>query len=124
MFDCVFPTRTARFGCALVRQGQLNLKQKKYAQDMEPISKNCKCSTCKSYSRSYLHHIVTIESVACSLLTVHNVQFQLKLMSDIRGAINNQKYPEFVKAFMKEQYRDKEVPQWIVDALNAVNIKL
>lgn len=124
MFDCVFPTRTARFGCALVRQGQLNLKQKKYALDMDPIDKNCDCSTCQSYSRSYLHHIVTIESVACSLLTVHNVAFQLKLMSDIREAIYDQKYPEFVKDFMATQFADKDVPQWIIDALNAVNIKL
>lgn len=124
MFDCVFPTRTARFGCALVREGQLNLKQKKYALDPEPIDKNCKCTTCQSYSRAYLHHIVTVETVACSLLTVHNVAYQLKLMSDIREAIQSQKYPEFVKDFMKTQYKDKEVPKWIVDALNAVNINL
>ncbi|XP_063701750.1 queuine tRNA-ribosyltransferase catalytic subunit [Culicoides brevitarsis] len=124
MFDCVFPTRTARFGCALVREGQLNLKQKKYALDTDPIDKNCKCTTCQTYSRAYLHQIVTVESVACSLLTVHNVAFQLKLMSDIREAIQNQKYPDFVKDFMATAYKDKPIPNWITDALKAVNIEL
>lgn len=107
-----------------MRHGQLNLKQKKYALDEDPIDKNCECTTCKSYSRAYLHHIVTVESVACSLLTVHNVAFQLKLMEDIRDAICNQKYPEFVRDFMKTQYSDKNVPDWIVNALKAVNIEL
>ncbi|XP_021921474.1 queuine tRNA-ribosyltransferase catalytic subunit isoform X3 [Zootermopsis nevadensis] len=49
MFDCVFPTRTARFGCALTCSGQLNLKQKKYAKDFQPIDEGCDCSTCERY---------------------------------------------------------------------------
>lgn len=77
MFDCVFPTRTARFGCALVRSGQLNLKQAKYALDRRPIDERCGCTTCRDYTRSYLHHIVTAEPVACSLLSIHNVYFQV-----------------------------------------------
>lgn len=70
-----------RFGCALIRSGQLNLKQPKYALDMKPIDENCDCSTCKTYSRSYIHHIVTMEPVACSLLTVHNISFQVSIFS-------------------------------------------
>ena len=65
-----------RFGTALVPTGLLKLKTKKYAKDFKPIDENCKCSTCKNYTRSYLHAIVTHESVACSLVTVHNVQYQ------------------------------------------------
>lgn len=68
-----------RFGCALVRQGQLNLKQSKYALDMQPIDDKCECTTCKTYTRSYLHHIVTVEAVSCSLLSVHNVAFQVSI---------------------------------------------
>lgn len=77
MFDCVFPTRTARFGCALVRTGQLNLKQAKFELDRRPISERCGCTTCRDYTRSYLHHIVTVEPVACSLLSIHNVYYQV-----------------------------------------------
>lgn len=76
MFDCVYPTRTARFGCALTRRGQMNLKQQSFKTDMRPIEEGCDCSTCKTYTRSYLHHIVTVEPVACSIISIHNVAFQ------------------------------------------------
>ncbi|XP_023205042.1 queuine tRNA-ribosyltransferase catalytic subunit 1 [Xiphophorus maculatus] len=48
MFDCVFPTRTARFGSALVPWGSLQVKQKQYAKDFQPIDPDCQCPTCKS----------------------------------------------------------------------------
>lgn len=79
MFDCVFPTRTARFGCALVPTGQLNLKQRNYASDFTPIDDSCNCSTCTRYTRAFLHTIVTVETSACQLLTVHNLAFQVSL---------------------------------------------
>ncbi|XP_053693672.1 queuine tRNA-ribosyltransferase catalytic subunit [Sabethes cyaneus] len=124
MFDCVFPTRTARFGCALTRKGQINLKQHAYKTDMRPIDENCDCSTCQTYTRSYLHHIVTVEPVACSIVSVHNVAFQLKLMSDIRESIKADTFPDFIQTFMKERFSDDKIPQWIVDALAAVNVSV
>ena len=70
-----------RFGVALVATGQLQLKNKRYASDFEPIDRSCSCSTCRLYTRAYLHTIVTHESVACSLLTIHNVSYQVHLSS-------------------------------------------
>ncbi|KAF5273583.1 hypothetical protein FQR65_LT04581 [Abscondita terminalis] len=124
MFDCVFPTRTARFGCALVMNGQLNLKQKTYKLDLNPIDNECDCSTCKTYTRAYLHHIATIHTVSCHLLTVHNVAFQLRLMRNIRKNITANTYPQFVQKFMADLYPNADYPSWIVDSLKAVNIKL
>lgn len=43
-------------------------------------------------------------------------------MRDIREAIQENTFPEFVKAFMAVQYSDVEVPTWIRDALASVNI--
>ena len=37
MFDCVFPTRTARFGTAFTSKGQIRLKNKIYAQDFRHL---------------------------------------------------------------------------------------
>lgn len=79
MFDCVFPTRTARFGCALVPSGQLQLRQKKYVSDFRPIDEECECSTCKRYTRAFLHTIVTVEASACQMLSIHNLAFQVIL---------------------------------------------
>lgn len=91
---------------------------------MNPIDKDCHCTTCQTYTRSYLHHIATIETVSCSLLSIHNVAFQLKLMGNIRESITKDEFPQFVKQFMKEHFDDKQVPKWIVEALNKVNITL
>lgn len=113
-----------RFGCALVHKGQLNLKQVQYRKDMNPIDQTCECSTCKTYTRAYLHHIVTVETVACHLLSVHNIAFQMKLMKDIRQSIKEQTFPGFVQQFVLDVYPNKEYPSWIVNALEAVNIKL
>ncbi|XP_043251922.1 queuine tRNA-ribosyltransferase catalytic subunit isoform X1 [Colletes gigas] len=124
MFDCVFPTRTARFGCALVRTGQLNLKQIQYHNDMRPIDESCECNTCKIYTRAYLHHIVTIETVACHLLSVHNIAFQMKLMQDIRRSIMEQNFPKFIQQYMLNLYPDKNYPSWIINVLETVNVKL
>ncbi|XP_044266918.1 queuine tRNA-ribosyltransferase catalytic subunit [Tribolium madens] len=124
MFDCVFPTRTARFGCALTRTGQLNLKKEKFKKDFKPIDENCPCNTCKNYTRAYLNGIVTVHPSACHLITEHNLVFQMTLMKDIRESIKKDKFPEFVRKFMLDLYPNKEYPTWVRDSLSAVNISL
>lgn len=104
--------------------GQLNLKHKKYENDFEPIDKDCNCPTCETYTRAYLHSIVTVYTVSCHILTIHNVAFQLRLMKNIRDSIAAGKFPEFVCEFFLRLYPDKKFPQWIVDALKAVNIDI
>ena len=44
MFDCVFPTRTARFGSAFTRKGAIKLKKKAFILDFGPIDKTCTCN--------------------------------------------------------------------------------
>ncbi|XP_050362340.1 queuine tRNA-ribosyltransferase catalytic subunit isoform X2 [Nymphalis io] len=124
MFDCVFPTRTARFGCALVNKGQLNLKQKQYQTDLNPIDKNCDCATCNNYTRAYLHCIVSVETVACHLISVHNIAFQMRLMRTMRKNIENGTFPKFVKEFFSEVYPDNNYPTWIVNSLHSVGINI
>ena len=36
-FDCVYPTRVARFGVALVPSGTMRLKAKEYSRDLQPV---------------------------------------------------------------------------------------
>ncbi|XP_011499254.1 PREDICTED: probable queuine tRNA-ribosyltransferase [Ceratosolen solmsi marchali] len=124
MYDCVFPSRTARFGCALIHTGQLNLKQSRYSTDKRPIDETCTCTTCKTYNRSYIHQIVTVETTACHILTVHNIAFQMRLMKEIRQSITEQRYPKYVQDYMLKVYPNKDYPKWIVNALRAVNIIL
>ncbi|KAK3857653.1 hypothetical protein Pcinc_036106 [Petrolisthes cinctipes] len=124
MYDCVFPTRTARFGCALIDGGQLNLKNREFAVDFRPIDDTCSCSTCTHYTRAYIHTIVTKYPVACHLLSVHNVAYQMRLMDNIRSSIIEDNFPTFVQDFMAGYYKDRDYPTWLTDALAAVNIHL
>ncbi|KAJ2723621.1 Queuine tRNA-ribosyltransferase catalytic subunit 1 [Coemansia sp. Benny D115] len=123
MYDCVFPTRTARFGNALVRTGSLSLKQGKFKDDMGPIDPDCDCPTCKNYTRAYLHTTVTKDTTGSHLVTVHNIAFQMRLMKDIRRAIVEDRFPEFICEFMQTRF-GKTVPRWIVDALQSVGVNL
>ena len=45
-------------------------------------------------------------------------------MQSIRTSIEENRFPEFVKNFMANMFANKDYPEWIVDALAAVNISL
>lgn len=129
MFDCVYPCRTARFGTALVRTGQLRLTGKEYATDYRPIEPGCPCSTCKLYTRAMLHTIVTKEPVASSLITVHNLTFMKRLMQDMRDAIKDGSLREWVRRFLQVLFPEAKPapcdhcpPRWVRDALAAAGI--
>lgn len=127
MYDCVFPTRTARFGSALLfdHPGSISLKSAKFRSDFRPIDDTCDCSTCKQVSRAYIYTLMTHkESSGCALLTVHNVAFQLRLMKRIRESILEDRFPDFVRDFMKSNFPGGEYPQWAIDSLSAVGVKL
>lgn len=97
-FDCVHPTRLARHGGALVKPGQIeigkkehiNLRNQQFQKDNDPIEPDCACSTCKQYTRGYLHHLLKAqEMIAYTLISIHNVFFMNRLLKSIRGALKN-----------------------------------
>ena len=91
-FDCVSPTRLARHGTALIKgkQGKKNIKNTKFSNDFSPIDNTCSCSTCKSYSLAYLHHLFKAgELLGLQLVTSHNIYFMNSLMELIRVSIEN-----------------------------------
>ncbi|KAI1938924.1 hypothetical protein LOZ66_003000 [Ophidiomyces ophidiicola] len=74
MFDCVWPTRTARFGNAVTPNGTLNLRHASFANDSKPIDENCLCTSCRpkskgglGISRAYIHHLASKETVGAHL---------------------------------------------------------
>jgi len=91
-FDCVSPTRLARHGSALIKgkQGKKNIKNTKFSNDFSPIDNTCSCTTCKSYSLAYLHHLFKAgELLSLQLVTSHNIYFMNSLMDLIRASIEN-----------------------------------
>ncbi|MGE5549718.1 MAG: tRNA guanosine(34) transglycosylase Tgt [Bacteroidota bacterium] len=95
MFDCVFPTRVARNGTALTGRGRLIVRDARYAKDLSPLDPDCGCPTCQRYTRAYLRHLFKAgEVLALYLLTYHNLFFLHKLMSEIRAAVAEDRFPE------------------------------
>lgn len=133
MFDCVWPTRTARFGNAITSKGSLNLRHSTFATDFSPIETGCICPCCQSedqgglgITKAYIHHVASKETAGAHLLTMHNVQYLLSLMSSIRAAILEDRYPEFLHAYFNKLYGNNvtKVPLWITTALKGVGVDL
>jgi queuine tRNA-ribosyltransferase len=104
MFDCVMPTRNARNGWLFTRFGDIKIKNAKYKDDMTPLDGSCECYTCKNFSRAYLHHLFKIGEILGSRLnTIHNLHYYLTLMAEIREAISQGKFNDFVTKFHLER---------------------
>ena len=103
MYDCVLPTRVARHGAVMTSMGRININNEKYKYDYTPLDTNCDCYTCKNYTKSYIRHLHKCDEIfGKTLLSIHNVNFLLKLASDIRQAIKEDRLLDF-----KEEFLDK-----------------
>ncbi|MDH4145702.1 MAG: tRNA guanosine(34) transglycosylase Tgt [Acidimicrobiia bacterium] len=88
LFDCVLPTRLARHGTALTMSGRLNLRNARYARDLDPIDPLRPCPLLGEVSRGYLRHLFTVrELTAMRLVTLHNLWWLGELVADLRRAI-------------------------------------
>ena len=105
MFDCVLPTRSGRTGQAFTRDGPLNIRNARFAEDSGPLEADCPCPVCATWSRAYLHHLVRSgEILGAMLLTEHNLFFYQRLMADLRGAIAGARLSAFAVEF-RARYR-------------------
>jgi tRNA-guanine transglycosylase len=138
MFDCVWPTRTARFGNAITRHGMLNLRNKQFSVDFGPIEPGCKCASCRTeeeggmgVTRAFINHNASKETVAAHLLSIHNVWYQLNLMREVREAIIEDRFPAYIRQFFQDRYtaeapasKESLYPEWAVEALKIVGVDL
>ena len=102
LFDCVMPSRNARHGHLNTWNGIININNKKYERDSQPIDPECDCPTCRNFSRSYIRHLFkSKEMLAMRLCVMHNLYFYNTLMEKIREALDNDEFNGF-----KEKYVD------------------
>ena len=101
LFDCVFPTRTARTGMVFTERGTFNLKKEYNSTIMEPIDAMCECAACKRYTRAYLRHLFKAnEILGIMLATRHNLEFLENLMAKIRAHIAAGTFERFKIEFL------------------------
>ncbi len=88
MFDCVMPTRNARFGTLFTSEGKLHIKNARFRRDTGPLDPACPCYTCQTFTRSYLRHLFKCgELLFARLATLHNLSYYARLMRSMRNAI-------------------------------------
>jgi queuine tRNA-ribosyltransferase len=88
LFDCVLPTRFGRHGSILSNAGRYNLKRAENAAADAPLDDQCGCPVCARWSRAYLRHLLVVdEPTAPRLMTLHNVWWTLRLVEELRAAV-------------------------------------
>ena len=88
MFDCVLPTRIARHGTAITRDGNVAIKAAKWIHDQGPVEVGCDCYCCRNFSRSYVRHLLNADEIlGVRLLTIHNVHRLVTYMREMRESI-------------------------------------
>jgi queuine tRNA-ribosyltransferase catalytic subunit len=134
LYDCVYPTRTARFGVALVdgkAPGTLRLKGNDCATDINVLDEKCTCQACRrKISRATLARLFKAGNpVAIELLTQHNIAYMMKLVRNMRKSIIDDRFAEYARRFITMQFPGEasggeNVPIWVIEALRASGIDL
>ena len=96
MFDCVMPTRNARNGMLFTSEGIINIKNKKWENDLSPIDPNGKATVDLMYSKAYLRHlIISKELLGAQIASIHNLTFYLWLVKEARTKIIDGNFHEW-----------------------------
>ena len=104
-FDCVMPSRVARNGAILSRDGRYNVVTAANRRAFEPLDAECSCYTCTSYTRAYLHHLSKSDEMAGhTLATIHNVHFLVDLVDRMRTALESGDFDAFRVEFLGRYY--------------------
>ena len=96
LFDCVLPTRNGRNAMAFTDHGVLRLRNLRHERDKSPIEEGCPCPACQR-SRGYIRHLFMAgEMLGPILLSIHNITFFQRLLTEARAAIARGQFGAFV----------------------------
>ena len=85
MMDCVMPTRNGRNAMLFTKNGIMNMRNKKWANDFSPLDEDGTSFVDKVYSKAYVRHLfVSQELLALQIGSIHNLAFYLWLVGEAR----------------------------------------
>lgn len=88
MMDCVMPTRNGRNGMLFTRNGIMNMRNKKWADDFSPLDEGGPAWIDEVYSKAYVRHLfVSQELLGMQIASIHNLAFYLWLVKQAREHI-------------------------------------
>jgi len=109
LFDCVVPTRHGRHGSVFTSRGRLNLRNARHRDEPGPIDPDCVCPVCARFSRAYLRHLLGAgDALAARLLSLHNLAYYMKLLRDLREAIEAGRFEAAVSDW-RARYAEEDV---------------
>ncbi|QPK79291.1 tRNA guanosine(34) transglycosylase Tgt [Corynebacterium lizhenjunii] len=107
-FDCVAPTRLARRGGVYTLDGRMNLTNARFKRDFSGVDEEFGGYVSTNYSRAYLHHLLKAkEFLAGTLCTMHNLEFMIRLVDNIRASIDGGYYESYRDEFLGRYYAAK-----------------
>jgi tRNA-guanine transglycosylase len=98
-FDCVEPTRLARMGnlyqvksekfkVESLKIEKIDIPKGIYREDFSKVDESCDCYVCRSFTKSYLHHLFkNRELLAYTLATYHNLWVMERFFEKVREVI-------------------------------------
>lgn len=106
MMDCVMPTRNGRNGMLFTRNGIMNMRNKKWADDFSPLDEGGTAWVDRVYSKAYVRHLfVSSELLAMQIASVHNLAFYLQLVKEAREHIVAGDFKEWKKVMVENVTR-------------------
>lgn len=107
-FDCVSPTRLGRRGGVYTLDGRLNLMGARFKRDFAGVDEEFGGYVSNNYSRAYIHHLLKAkEFLAGTLCTMHNLEFMIRLVDNIRASISEGRFEEYRDEFLGRYYASK-----------------
>ena len=103
MFDCVMPTRNGRNGMLFTGEGTINIRNRKWVDDFNPIDPEGPSSVSLKYSKAYLRHLVMSgENLGAQIASIHNLAFYIKLVAEARNQIEAGNFKKWKETKVKK----------------------
>lgn len=103
MFDCVMPTRNGRNGMLFTSEGTINIRNRKWIDDLGPIDPEGPSVVSVKYSKAYLRHLVMSgENLGAQIASIHNLAFYLWLVGESRKKIEEGEFKKWKETMIKK----------------------
>lgn len=120
MFDCVLQTRLGRNGSLFTLSGRINIRNARFRTADDPADLECDCYTCRTFSLAYLHHLFRAEELlGYRLASLHNVRWTIRLMENMRAAIQEGSFSAYRDEFLAgytpadSTVREEQRAKWV-----------
>ncbi len=102
IFDSCYVTRHSRHHVVFTKKGEVRINKQKFRNDFSPLNEDCKCDTCRNYTKAYIYHLIKINELTWKrMVTWHNLYFVKNLIEEVKRSIKENRFEKFKNDFLK-----------------------